>query len=70
MRGCVMLSGLLWHAKIRALFLNPNINGAKPVECAIAAVACVAPSLAARSQMRCDSRRGWKARQSESRQLN
>lgn len=47
---------------------NPNINGARPVECAIAAVACVAPSLATRSQIRCDSGRGWKARQSEFRQ--
>jgi hypothetical protein len=42
------LRRLLGHAKIRALISNLNINGAKPVECAIAAVVCVAPSLATR----------------------
>jgi len=62
MRGWIKLSGLLRHAKTRALFSNPNRNGGKPVECAISAVACVAPSLATRSRIRCDTRRGWKAR--------
>jgi hypothetical protein len=38
MRGLHTLSGLLRHAKIRALFSNPNRNGGKPVECAILAL--------------------------------